>query len=504
MIPPELPKISRTLSIAILVAIALLCCTRNLPWHLDNYDQAKQAYTSFEMVKEGHWWFQHTPTGRIATKPPLAGWVSAGLYELMGSHWWDGAWRIPSLAGTAFVLWLLWRSGNVFFGNRLGGILACAAFGLTVFTPRIASLVRTDMLLTATIVLSGWLVLERVRIAQPWHPGDRWLLFFSVLISMLIKGPITYVFLLPGLVAYAVCARRFQIPNHSWSGFWPWLTPLLVFGVWAGTGIYLSQEFYDQVVLREFLGRFSTGENAVHQPRNPIFYVGLILLRWQPWGLLLVASMAAKPVRARLTADPVILWLVCWAMGGLVLMSAIPSKRFDRILPVIPPLCLLLAAVARDLPHQISRFQTGTLLRVSLGLAFLFSSIYAGMDIWESFRTRQNALVAFGNHAAQMAAVHGGHLAVVTGKDEGMLMYSDQTHFTHIDQIMSPVGRSQIDWLLIPENVFTARKEHLPGFQSVAATGRIPGKSSAYLLLQSLPAAPAEGKNSTQPDPAAN
>ena len=26
----------------------------NLPWQLDDYDQAKQAFTSFEMVKEGH------------------------------------------------------------------------------------------------------------------------------------------------------------------------------------------------------------------------------------------------------------------------------------------------------------------------------------------------------------------------------------------------------------------------------------------------------------------
>mgnify|MGYP006920623902 CR=1 FL=1 len=30
--------------------------------------------------------------------------------------------------------------------------------------------------------------------------------------------------------------------------------------------------------------------------------------------------------------------------GGLIVMSLIPSKRLDRIFPVIPPLCLLLAA----------------------------------------------------------------------------------------------------------------------------------------------------------------
>src|SRR5258708_14006164 len=61
--------------------LAFFLC-RNLPWNLDDYDQAKQAYVSFEMVHEGHWWYQHTPVGKAATKPPLAGWISAGQAPL--------------------------------------------------------------------------------------------------------------------------------------------------------------------------------------------------------------------------------------------------------------------------------------------------------------------------------------------------------------------------------------------------------------------------------------
>src|SRR5687767_6475012 len=80
---------------ATLVVIVALFAARNLPWHLDDYDQAKQAFTSFEMIEEGHWWFQHTPAGRIATKPPLAGWLSAGLRQTMP---WELAWRLPSFA----------------------------------------------------------------------------------------------------------------------------------------------------------------------------------------------------------------------------------------------------------------------------------------------------------------------------------------------------------------------------------------------------------------------
>jgi len=64
----------RTLLI-VAALIVLLFTIANLPWQLDDYDQAKQAFTSFEMVKEGHWFYQHTPHERVATKPPLVGWM---------------------------------------------------------------------------------------------------------------------------------------------------------------------------------------------------------------------------------------------------------------------------------------------------------------------------------------------------------------------------------------------------------------------------------------------
>ena len=69
----------------------LLFLIANLPWQLDDYDQAKQAYTSFEMIKEGRWFYQQTPHERVATKPPLVGWVSAGLFAITRS--WEVSWR---------------------------------------------------------------------------------------------------------------------------------------------------------------------------------------------------------------------------------------------------------------------------------------------------------------------------------------------------------------------------------------------------------------------------
>ena len=76
----------------------------NLPWRLDDYDQAKQAFTSFEMVKEGHWLYQRTPNERVATKPPLVGWISAALFA--GTKSWAIAWRLPSFLCALAILGL--------------------------------------------------------------------------------------------------------------------------------------------------------------------------------------------------------------------------------------------------------------------------------------------------------------------------------------------------------------------------------------------------------------
>ena len=109
---------NRWIAREIFAVIIAQFCLRNLPWHLDNFDQAKQAYTSFEMIGQGHWWFQHTPSGAVATKPPLAGWISAGLFFVTQS--WDAAWRAPPFVSALVILLVLWRRASASFHQWVG------------------------------------------------------------------------------------------------------------------------------------------------------------------------------------------------------------------------------------------------------------------------------------------------------------------------------------------------------------------------------------------------
>src|SRR4026207_2024159 len=176
--------------------IAVLFAIANLPWQLDDYDQGKQAFTSFEMVKEGHWLYQHTPHERVATKPPLVGWISAALFAVTRS--WEIAWRLPSFVAALAPAFMLFRAARDAYGKG-AAVIAVSAFGLNLLSPRLATLVRTDMPLALVIFLIGLVIRQKIERQEEWKPRDRVYLFALLTIAMLIKGPIVYAFLLPGI-----------------------------------------------------------------------------------------------------------------------------------------------------------------------------------------------------------------------------------------------------------------------------------------------------------------
>jgi 4-amino-4-deoxy-L-arabinose transferase-like glycosyltransferase len=233
----------------ILVISFVLFLIGNLPWHLDDYDQAKQAFTSFEMIKEGRWFYQQTPHEHVATKPPLVGWVSAGLFGLTRS--WELSWRLPSLLAAIGLAIFLFRAASSAY-RPIGGLMALGAFGLNLLSPRLATLVRTDMPLALMIFLVGMLIWKKIKAGTEWTPRDQVYLFALLTVAMLIKGPIVYAFLLPGIALFQWRYGRARPPG-AWPGWWPWIASLAVFLLWVMGGILFQSGFFDEVVMREFV-----------------------------------------------------------------------------------------------------------------------------------------------------------------------------------------------------------------------------------------------------------
>ena len=466
----------------------LLFAITNLPWHLDDYDQAKQAFTSFEMVREGHWLYQHTSIARIATKPPLVGWVSAALYET--TRWWEGAWRLPSFAAAIAILLLLGREASRAYGAT-AGLIAVSAFGLNLLSPRLATLVRTDMPLACIIFLIGLQIWRKIRTEENWTRRDRAIAFLLLTGAMLVKGPIVYAFILPGLIACQLIGRKLGARSNAWSGWWPWVASLSVFLLWVIGGILTVPKFYDEVVVREFAGRFS---ESIHRPQPVFFYLPHLLHKFAPWsvlmiGLALIHRRTAQAREGKILAQlqPATFWLVGWSLGGLLLMSVIPSKRVDRIFPVIPPLCLLLAAqiaaakATENLWPRVKRWTS-----IALIFACLFSCAYSAGKIINGYRHQGNALVIFGENVRREAATNRWRYEVIAGKEEGMLLYCRREHFISRDRAAAEWSAGQLDALVVPDGKLEAMLPRLPG-ANVRAESSTSSSAPHYSLLVRSP-----------------
>ena len=436
----------------------ILFAFANLPWQLDDYDQAKQAFTSFQMIKEGRWFYQQTPHEHVATKPPLVGWISAGLFAITRS--WDTAWRLPSFLAAIAIAMLILRAATSAYGT-IAGLIAFGAFGLNLLSLRLATLVRTDMPLALVIFLIGLLIWKKIRAGTEWRLRDQVYIFGLLTAAMLIKGPIVYAFLLPGIGIFEWwrsrqerldTARRLQI---GWSGWWPWIASLAVFLLWVIGGILFAPGFFDQVVMREFVARF--GE-TIHRPQPLYFYLPHLLHKFAPWSVLMIGiaifDVASRRWRIgaafrKMSAET--FWLLCWSLGGLIAMSLIPSKRVDRIFPIVPPLCLLLAAQVHGRVGALRRPYAPAgrpYLAIALAFSILFTGGYTIFKIVSGYRDHHDALVVFGRNVRHEAEAHRWRYEVVSAKDEGLLLYLRKTHFIEPDRAVIEWNRGNLDVLV--------------------------------------------------------
>jgi len=468
-------------------ALALvLFAIANLPWHLDDYDQAKQAFTSFEMVERGHWFYQHTPNWWVATKPPLVGWVSAAFFAV--TRCWEFAWRLPSFLAALALLALLVRSTAVY--GRVPALVAACAFSFNLFVPRLASLVRTDMPLALVLFAIGWLIWEKIRKGETWTARDRMVLFLLLSAGMLIKGPIVYAFLLPGLVAFQWRRWKTGTAASAWSGWSPWLASLAIFVLWVIGGILFVPDFSEHVVLREFAGRFS---DEMHRPQPFYFYLPHLLHRFAPWSLLLILLLFIATrknqlgIRASLRAmSPETLWLLAWTLGGLLVMSCVPSKRIDRIFPIVPPLCLLLAAAVAEFRKQERlRLITDRLCLPAIILSCVLTTGYVANRVVVAYREHRDAFAAFGRDVVKTVAEHHWRYSVVGGDDEGIALYIRRTEFAWPEDAAAEWNAGKLDAIVVPDDAMAGMIARLQGPEPKAVlTSKPAGRyKKRYFLL---------------------
>jgi len=182
---------------------------------------------------------------------------------------------------------------------------------------------------------------------------------------------------------------------------------------------------------------------------------------------------------------PETLWLVCWSVGGLLLMSIIPSKRVDRIFPIVPPLCLLLGTqVAAFGQVEQGRARVRPWLAVALLFAVVFTGGYVAWKIGRAQDARSDALVQFGRKVREEAEAHQWRYEIVGGREEGMLLYLRRTHFLSANDALEQWRTGQLDALVVRNQPARDWGALLPGAKLLRVSGKSAGAAQYSLFVR--------------------
>jgi hypothetical protein len=199
-----------------------------------------------------------------------------------------------------------------------------------------------------------------------------------------------------------------------------------------------------------------------------IFYLPHLVHKFAPWSILLIAiaifnlaSLRWRIGTAFREISPDTFWILCWSLGGLIMMSLIPSKRVDRIFPVIPPLCLLLAAQVSSVVGSLRRLDSPSrtawrpYLATALVFAILFTGGHATWKVVTGYCDHRDALAIFGRNVPREAEARHWRHEAVSAKDEDLLLYLRKTYY------IEP-GRAIADWNGGNLDAIVASRERAP------------------------------------------
>jgi len=338
---------SRTLAYAVaafIVALVLLAPGIDAPFSKDAEPQSAQWMQS--VASGANILLPRDYYGRIDPKPPLFYWLSGALVALSGGKVNETRGRIVPLLAAAVVVAEVWLVASTRISPVAGIIAFFFAIGSYGLAAR-ATVALTDMLMTL-FVFSAWNLLFETFDTPP-RPKRILTLGLIVGLGILTKGPVVVALIaLAGLLYIFVTNRSIaDVATQRW----PWMAvaiAALVASGWYLPALAANNREYLKLFFSENTGHFlpaalgGTGEAA----RSWYFIAVRMFSGMLPISLLLpilVLALAKNAFPSEMRKA--VLFQLSLAAAVLIFFSLASAKRDDYILPALPSLAMVLAAL---------------------------------------------------------------------------------------------------------------------------------------------------------------
>src|SRR5579885_3489419 len=333
--------------LAFLAVLAGALLLTGLSYPLYEPDEGRYAEIGREMLASGNWVVLMLNNTPHHDKPPMFGWLVAGIFGLFGVQEW-AARLVPAGAALLTVL-LLYVVGARSVGTR-AAFLAALALTLTVGFVVAARILTIDSVLTLFVTASLMTALEAVR-GQRLRWG--WWLASAACcgLGLLTKGPVALVLLGPPVAAHAWLQR---LPGRpAWRH---WAAYLGLAGAvalpWYVTAAVTAPDFAREFIVKHHLQRFFSG---TEHPGPFWYYAPVLVVGGLPWSLLawpLARFLWSRSPEVRALRSRPMGFFLLWAGWCVLFFSLSRGKLPLYVLPAAPALALLTGCYLR---HALAR-----------------------------------------------------------------------------------------------------------------------------------------------------
>jgi 4-amino-4-deoxy-L-arabinose transferase-like glycosyltransferase len=361
-------------SLAALLALLWLATLGARP--LFNPDEGRYAEIPREMQSGGDWVVPHLNGLAYIEKPPLQYWATALSFRLLGPS--EFAARLYSALTALGTILLALLAARRLWGLEAGWRAAAVLSSMLIFVV-LGQLLTLDMSLTFYMTLSLTAFLAAQQAAQP----RSWMLlaWAATGLGVLTKGLVAAA--IPGavLILYSLYSRDVA-PWRRLHAQWGLPLLLAITVPWHWLATRRLPDFLEFFFVREHLARYLTPIADRHEPWW--FFGGVFLAGSVPWTLPALRALGAGWRRhASPAAFNPSLFLWIWVVFIGVFFSLSDSKLMPYILPLMPALALLIAALpVQALKRDFLFTAILTLIAgLGLGLASLnWASVIASSD----------------------------------------------------------------------------------------------------------------------------
>ena len=328
-----------------LLAIISFFSTINILPPLDR-DEARYIQSTVQMIESGDFFNINFLDSPRLKKPPGIYWLQAfssvsvkNLFLLEKPPLWS--FRLPSAIAASLSILLVYLLGNIIFG-RLQGIIAALLFLSVPIVIIEANIAKTDSVLSCITLAIIYLLAKVIFFKNNEKNLSSLYIYLGWLLlgfSFLIKGPITFIIIFLLVMSFKIIERDFVLssikPIYGLILFTIICAPWFIFIFTGNNADYMIGD-----IKKDFLEKIYSVQESHGAPPGA-YIISLFISAW-PLAIFLLPTVVWSYLNRK---EKSIKFLLCYILPSWIVFELIPTKLLHYLLPLIPGLTLLTAAM---------------------------------------------------------------------------------------------------------------------------------------------------------------